>query len=160
VAEPSLTTTLKKFTPALVQHALKTQKRWIEEGVNLDLLTENIETFFKDKGFKTRKNALPTGTKILIAPKHLRDTNANIKVTVLGNPQDFTVELSMNEPSRFATMLGLSTTLFGGGVFVLRGLKLQEALEKLEKKFWSYLEEKITYASRSYREGTSVEYVE
>jgi hypothetical protein len=66
----------------------------------------------------------------------------------------------MNEPSRFATMLGLSTTLFGGGVFVLRGLKLQEALEKLEKKFWLYLEEKITYASRSYREGTSVEYVE
>ena len=133
---------------------MKTQKRWTEKGVNLDLLTENIETFFKDKGFKTRKDSLPTGTKILIAPKHLRDTNANIKITVLGNPQDFTVELLMNEPSRFATMLGLTTTLFGGGIFVLRGLKLQEALEKLEKKFWVYLEEKITYASRSYREGT------
>ncbi|UCD26824.1 MAG: hypothetical protein JSV75_01495 [Candidatus Bathyarchaeota archaeon] len=133
---------------------MKTQKRWIEKGVNLNLLTENIETYFQDKGFKTRKDALPTGAKILIAPKHLRDPNANIKVTVLGSPQDFTVELSISEPSRFATILGLSTTLFGGGIFVLRGLKLQESLEKLEKKFWSYLEEKITYASRSYSEGT------
>ena len=127
---------------------MKTQKRWIEKGANLDLLTENIETFFKDKGFKTRKNALPTGTKILIAPKHLRDTNANIKVTVLGSPQDFTVELFMSEPSRFATMLGLSTTMFGGGVFVLRGLKLQEALEKLEKKMEDLkkeVEEKISW---------------
>jgi len=138
----------------LVQHALKTQKRWIGKGANLDLLTEKIENFFNSKGFKTRKTALPRGYKISIPPQHVRDAKANIKVTILGRPHDFMVELSVGELSRFSTMLGLSTTLFGGGVFVLRGLKLQEALERLEKEFWVYLEETIAYVTGSHNEGS------
>jgi len=139
----------------LVQHALKTQKRWIGKGANLDLLTENIESFFNSKGFKTRKDALPRGYKISIVPQHVRIVKTDIKVTILGRPHDFMVELSVDEPSRFSTMLGLSTILFGGGIFVLRGLKLQEALERLEKEFWVHLEEAIVYVTGSHNEGSA-----
>ena len=139
----------------LVQHALKTQKRWTAKDANLDLLTEKIESFFKSKGFKTRKNVSPKGYKISTVPKHVRDVKAGIKVTILGRAHDFMVELSVGETSRFSTLLGLSTIPFGGGTLVLRGLKLQEALEKLEKEFWVYVEETIPYVTGSHSEGNS-----
>ena len=139
----------------LVRHALKTQRRWTAKDANLDLLTEKIESFFKSKGFKTRKNVSPNGTKISTVPKHVRDMKAGIKVTILGRAHDFMVELSVGETSRFSTMLGLSTIPFGGGTLVLRGLKLQEALEKLEKEFWVYVEETIPYVTGSHSEGNS-----
>lgn len=133
----------------LVQLALKTQKSWTTKEANLDLLTERIENFFKSKGFETRKNASPNGTKISTVPKHFRDVKAGIKVTIWGSPHDFMVELSVDETSRFSTLLGLSTIPLGGGTLVLRGLKLQEALERLEKEFWVYVEETIPYVTRS-----------
>jgi hypothetical protein len=139
----------------VVQPTLKTQKRWIGKGANLDVLTEKIERFFNSKGFKTRKDALPRGYKISIVPQHVRDAKADIKVTILGRPHDFVVELSVGGLSRFSTMLGLSTILFGGGVFVLRGLKLQEALERLEKEFWVYAEEAIACVTGSHNEGST-----
>jgi hypothetical protein len=137
----------------LVQHALKTQKRWTARDANLNLLTEKIESFFKSKGFKTKKNALPKGYKIATAPKHVRDVKAGIKVTILEGTHDFMVELSVGETSRFSTMLGLSTVPFGGGTLVLRGLKLQEAMERLEKEFWVYVEEAIPYITGLNSEG-------
>lgn len=136
----------------LVQHALKTRKRWTKKEANLDLLAEKIESFFKSKGFETRKNALPNGTKIATVPKNIRDAKAGIKVTILGPPHDFMVELSIAETSRFSTLLGLSTIPFGGGTLVLRGLKLQEALERLEKEFWVYVEKAIPYVTGSHGE--------
>jgi len=137
----------------LVQHALKTQKRWTAKDANLDLLTEKIESFFKSKGFKTKKNALPNGTRIATAPKHVRDVKAGIQVAILEGPHELMVELSVGETSRFSTMLGLSTILFGGGTLVLRGLRLQEAMERLEKEFWVYVEETIPYITGLNSEG-------
>ncbi|MDH5376310.1 MAG: hypothetical protein OEW95_10955 [Candidatus Bathyarchaeota archaeon] len=139
----------------LVQHALKTQKRWTAKDANLGLLTENIESFFKSKGFETRKNALRKGYRISTVPKHVRDVKAGIKVTILGGPHDFMVELSVGETSRFSTLLGLSTIPFGGGTLVLRGLKLQEALERLEKEFWVHVEEAIPCVTGSHSEGNA-----
>ncbi len=133
----------------LVQLALKTQRSWNKKEANLDLLIARIESFFKSKGFETRKNALPNGAKISTVPKHFRDVKAGIKVTILGSPHDFMVEFSVDETSRFSTLLGLSTIPFGGGTLVLRGLKLQEALERLEKEFWVYVEETIPYVTNS-----------
>ena len=129
----------------LVRHTLKTQKRWTGKDANLRLLTERIERFFNNNGFKTRRNTLPKGYEISIASHHIRDFKAAIKVKILGVPHDFIVEFSVGTPSRFFTMLRLSTIPFGGGIFVLRGLKLQEALERLEKDFWIYVAETVTY---------------
>ena len=139
----------------LVRHALKTQKRWAAKDANLDLLTEKIESFFKSKGFETRKNVSPTGYKISTVPKHVRDVKAGIQVKILGRRNDLMVELSVGETSRFSTMLGLSTIPFGGGTLVLRGLKLQEVLERLEKEFWVYVEETIPHVTESHNEGNS-----
>lgn len=122
---------------------MKTQKRWVEKGVNLDLLSESIESFFSSKGFKIRKQALPEGYRISIVPQHVHNVKKGIDITVIGHPRDFMIELSVSDLSRSSTMLGLSTTLFGGGIFVLQGLKLQEELERLEKEFWMYVEETI-----------------
>lgn len=137
----------------LVRHALKTQKRWTAKDANLDLLIEKIESFFKSKGFKTKRNVSPQGYKISTVPKNVGDVKAGIKATILGHPHDFMVELSVGETSRFSTLLGLSTIPFGGGTLVLRGLKLQEALERLEKEFWVYVEEAIPYVTGSHSKG-------
>lgn len=123
---------------------MKTQKRWIGEAANLGLLAERIERFFNNNGFKTRRNILPKGYEISIASHHIRDFRAAVKVKILGVPNDFIVEFLVGTPSRFSTLLGLSTIPFGGGIFVLRGLKLQEALERLEGDFWIYVSETVT----------------
>lgn len=122
---------------------MKTQKKWVKKNVNLNLLSENVESFFKGKRFETKKGTLPEGYRISIVPQHVRDMKDGVNITILGDSNDFTIELSIGELSHSSTMLGLSTILFGGGIFVLRGLKLQETLERLETEFWVYVEETI-----------------
>jgi hypothetical protein len=45
--------------------------------------------------------------------------------------------------------LGQLTHLFGGGVLFLRGVKSDEAEEKLERDFWIFIEEKIDFLAKS-----------
>jgi hypothetical protein len=41
------------------------------------------------------------------------------------------------------------TKSLGGGYFLLKGLKLQEELEKLEREFWIYVEDKVAQLAGS-----------
>lgn len=138
-----LLTKLFKAVYAVSLNALKTQKRWVEKNVNLNLLSENIESFFDGKEFETKKDKLAEGYKISIVPQHVRNMKDDINIKILGHSDDFMVEFSTGELSSSSTMLGLSTVMFGGGIFVLRGLRLRKTLERLEKEFWVYVEETI-----------------
>ena len=39
--------------------------------------------------------------------------------------------------------------MFGGGYLVVRGLRAKEALEKLEREFWVYVEERVAQLAGS-----------
>jgi len=125
------------------------QRRWVGKNIDLTLLSERIENFFKDKGFKTTKDWSALEYTISAKPQHGVGILGLVIVKILGNSNDFSIEFSTSEHWRSAMKLGFITTMFGGGSLILRSLKSQEALEKLEKDFWVYIEEAITHLINS-----------
>ena len=119
------------------------QKQWVGKNVDLKLLSECIEDFFEDKGFKTRKDESAGKYTILWTSQRARDMRHSMTASVFGDPNDFVVEIIASERTRGSIRLGMLTAGFGGGYFALRGLRAKEAIEKLEREFWVYIEEKV-----------------
>jgi len=125
------------------------QRQWTGKNVNLALLSEYVEDFFKDRGFSTEKDESAGEYTILWAPPRVRNMRDAMTAKVFGNPNDFVVEIIASERTRGSIRLGMLTQLFGGGYLVLRGLKAKETLEKIEKEFWAYVEEKVVHLAGS-----------
>lgn len=117
--------------------------RWVEKNVDLELLSECVEDFFKRKGFKTMTDESMGEYKILLISQGDRGIPRGMYVRISGDPNEFVLELCISERARSSVMLGLMTTMFGGGSRVLRSLKSQEFLERLEREFWICVEEAI-----------------
>ena len=120
------------------------QRLWVGKNIDLALLSERIENFFKDKCFKVTKDWSASEYTISARPQHGVGILGRVIVRILGDSNDFLIDFSTSGRSRSAVKLGFITTMLGGGSLILRGLKSQEALEKLEKDFWIYIEEAIT----------------
>ena len=116
------------------------QERWVGKNVNLPLLSEHVENFFRDKGFRVTKDGSAPEYRISAKPQYGAGIIGHVTVRILGDPNDFSIEFSTSAHSRSTVKLGFITTIFGGGSLVLRGLKSQEKLEKLEKDFWVHVE--------------------
>jgi len=125
------------------------QKRWVRKNVDLVLLIEYVESFFKNKGFKTSKDGLTSGFTITAKPQERTSILEPVIIGVSGTSDDFLIEFSTSGRSRSTVRFGFVATMFGGGSLILRGLKSQEALEKLEKDFWIYVEEAIAHMINS-----------
>jgi hypothetical protein len=126
------------------------QRRWTGKNVNLDLLSQSIEDFFKSKGFVTGRTELKREFTIvwtsMLAPYKLKDFT---RTKVFGDSNDFTVEIIASELTTRAIRMGLLTKSIGGGYFALRNIRLRETLEKLESDFWIFVEGKIADLERS-----------
>jgi len=125
------------------------QRRWGGKNVDLKKLSGCVEDFFKDKGFVTEKNESVEEHTISWAPQSVKNMNKTMKVRILGDPNDFVIELMASESTRRSLWLGLLTKPFGGGYLVLQSLRLREALEKLESEFWVYIEDKVAHLAGS-----------
>ena len=126
------------------------QRRWVGKNVDLLLLIEYLENFFRDKGFKTSKEDGSTSEySIKAKPQKRTSIIEPVIIGISGTSDDFLIEFSTSGRSRSTVRFGFVTTMFGGGSLILRGLKSQEALEKLEKEFWVYIEEAIAHMINS-----------
>jgi len=128
------------------------QKRWTGKNVDLDLLSEYIEEFFTDKGLKAKTTVSQGKRTILWVPQNVRwPANKAMTVNIVGDSNDFTIELTATEQTLRSIKLGLLMKPLGGGYFALRGLRLREALEKIEREFWVYVEDKVAHLTGSAR---------
>ena len=126
------------------------QKKWTQMNVDLGVLSSHVEDFFKDKGLLTRKEQSNREYTVFWAPKRGGINTSKVpKVRISGDPNDFTVEVVASELTNRQIRLGLLTKPVGGGYFLLKGLRLREALEKIESDFWAYLEPEITRLTNS-----------
>lgn len=126
----------------------KMRKQWMEKNIDLALLSEHIGEFFKDRGIKTRKEESANECTILGTTQHPRVSREQVSVRILRRSNGFAIDFSVGERARSDIRLGLITTIIGGGDLVLRGLKSQEALRRLEEEFWAYVEELIAHFAR------------
>lgn len=120
------------------------QKSWTGKNLDLDLLSNSVEDFFKDRGFLTRKIESAGERTILWAPERVGiNLKESLRVTILGEPNSFSIELLASELTKRSIRLGILTKPIGGGYFLLKSLKLREALEKIEHEFWTYVEDRV-----------------
>lgn len=115
-------------------------------NVDLGLLTERLVRFFEGNEFETRLERTPTRFVI-----YASNMQFSVKVNVRGEPNDFKVEFIPNKKTQgfsLTMVLGYVTTIFGGGTFMLRDIKLQEAINRLEQVFWKEVDIDIADLSK------------
>jgi len=117
--------------------------QWKNRNIQLSILADFISQFFTDRGFAVSSNDSVGKYLVIARPKRFHQIAENIRVSVTGKPDDFTVEFVAGAHSRHLVMFGTLTSFLGGGSFGLKGLKSREALEKLEPEFWTSLTEKV-----------------
>ena len=118
------------------------KKQWKNHNINLQHLAQTIQDHYTEKNIKTRTFTQKNGYQIFIILTKLR-TPTMMAITLLGTPNNFTIETKATEYEDEAVKLGLSTTIFGGGSLIPGNIKAREELEKLEQEFWTTIEETI-----------------
>ena len=119
------------------------ESRYTSRDVDLSLLSKWVERFFEKKSFTMIKEDETIGYRIIARPSYVHDIIGKVTVVISGNSNDFVVEFFSGMRSSALTKIGRLTTFFGGGILFLKGVKSQEAEEKLERNFWIYVDEKI-----------------
>lgn len=121
---------------------IRMEKQWKNLGVNLRQLAQTIEVRYSRRNFKVNETALEDGYSIRLTLAELRAPGV-MSIVIRGTPDDFMVETRATESEDDAIKAGLLTTIIGGGSFILRNIKSREEMEKLEREFWSTIEETI-----------------
>jgi len=127
------------------------RKNWKEKNVDLALLTTGIGDFFKEKDFEAIKGEMPTGYQILAQDSPHFKIIGYVSATVEGNPDDFTVDFELNEEKKKHSLprsIFLESMIFGG-YLLSRKLKSEESWWKLEKEFWSHVENAVLQLTNS-----------
>ena len=112
------------------------QTSWKGQNVNLANLVQKIIQFFESNRFdNVTALKTETGYQVIAGDSNRYKMENDVSVTVNGMPDDFSVSLtSCKQEKKFALALIL-TSMFGGGFFVLKDLKSDEAMQKLERDF-------------------------
>jgi hypothetical protein len=117
------------------------EKQWKNLGVDLQRLVQAVETTYMRRKFKVKTTALGDGYSIRVVMTALRASGV-MEITIRGRPDDFSIETDATGRADRSVKLGLLTGPFGGP-FILGSEKVREELEKLEREFWSEIEERI-----------------
>lgn len=114
--------------------------RWIEKNVDLDRLKEAISSFFEERRFKIKCQSSSDSYHLVGIRRLPSDQFMRVAVIVSGTPDDFSVELQAGEGVRSALTFSSMFTFWGAGGLLLQDYKTVEFYQKLEEKFWNYIE--------------------
>jgi hypothetical protein len=112
------------------------QTNWKDLNVNLQNLLQVMIQFFESKQFNN-VTALQTekGYQLIAGDsKHYKMEN-DVSVTIEGKPDDFTVTLTSCREDKNPPLPLILMSMFGGGYFLLKNFRSEEAMQKLERDF-------------------------
>jgi len=115
-----------------------------ERKTNLETLTKQIIQFFEVKKFEDI-TALQNddGYQIIAGNSRTYKLRSDLKVNIHKEKNGFTISLNpLKETKRFNFPMTLAT-MFGGGYFLLKDLKSDEAWVKIEREFWNQVRNNI-----------------
>lgn len=125
--------------------------RWVGKNVDFDGLVELVKQFFEKNHFKIITEKQPSNYRIIASPKNPSSPLKRLEVIIQGEPNDFTVEFGTTGSTKNINRWGHLIFLLGGGRFVCESLKFQEELDRLEEKFWNYIDAKLPSLERENR---------
>jgi hypothetical protein len=114
-----------------------------DKDIDLKLVGEWVEQYFTQKGFNSIKKVTEETIEIISKPKPIHEMIGLINVHISGTSNDFTIKFFSGSRSDAYVKYGRLTSLFGGGILFLRGIKSQENERKFEESFWVYIEEQM-----------------
>jgi hypothetical protein len=109
-----------------------------ERKTNLETLTKQIIRFFDVEKFEDI-TALQNdnGYQVIAGNSRKYKLRSDLKVDIRKENDGFTISLNpLKETKRFSFPMTLAT-MFGGGYFLLKDLKSDEAWVKIEREFWN-----------------------
>lgn len=118
------------------------RRQCVRKNVDLTLVIECVEAFFKERGFKTRKEFSEDENVILWTWPRDRDMRQASKVRIYCSQDDFWMEFTNGERAHGVILRGFATTLFGGGALVLKGLICRRLWKKSKGNFGFILKTK------------------
>jgi len=132
-------------------------KVWKNKNINIETLAKIVTHFFKEKNFKVHTIKEREGYQISILPRITHNITEEVKIHIQSHPNELRLGFEGGSRSRILVLLGNVLSLFGGGVFVKRGLQSLENLEKLEKEFWIYMENAFDEITRHVQRSDDVD---
>ncbi|MEM4713059.1 MAG: hypothetical protein QXQ61_00755 [Candidatus Bathyarchaeia archaeon] len=127
------------------------QRTWFNKHINLDLLAQKIEDFFKDNDFDITINKTCNEYQLLAKHSPNYTINGEVLVMIKGKPEEFSVTLTQKEGKEFKPLpfpITL-TTFFGGGFLITQHFKAEESWIELRKDFWQHVNKIVENLSRS-----------
>lgn len=120
--------------------------RWVGRNVDLDLLSKFVKEFLESRALQT---VMKKSSKEYKITAFLGSVQGKVDVIIRGEPNDFTVDFIASSRSKLFLTVGQLFYLFGGGILQLLGSEALELLDRLEKEFWAFMDEKIDFLSGS-----------
>lgn len=131
-------------------------KKWKTRNVDLALLTDSIENFFKQKNFEVVKEEKKKSYRIFAVYSPYFEINDCINVTIEGKTDEITIKFELNaEKEKTSYLPTMLVAMLGGGYFLSQQFKVEEDLMRLEKEFWRYAENAISFLNDSAQSSTS-----
>lgn len=112
------------------------EKSWTGLNANLADIRQRIVQFFETEDFGDIVGVeTERGHEIIVGDsKHYKMQN-DVCIKIEGEPNDFSISLqTCKKEKRFAFPMIL-TSMFGGGYFMLKSLKSEEAMQALDRDF-------------------------
>jgi hypothetical protein len=117
--------------------------RWIRKEANLDHVFSDIERFFNSQEFCriSKVDKVRRELTVQVCPRGER--SVAIYVRVYNRPDGFEVSFSAEKAILFGKM-GFLSTMFGTGVFIKDKLRVVSIIDKLEERFWLYMNDVVS----------------
>lgn len=115
--------------------------QWIGKNVSFDKLKSSIQKFLAENNFKVVVKNIENGYNVLATSNfYIEKSKLSIIIRLSGDSKNFTISFdpSVGRTHRIWDTSTL-TSLFGGSLFIRRDLRAKEHVERLERKFWDYM---------------------
>jgi hypothetical protein len=126
------------------------QKTWLNRNIDLNMLAEKIEEFFKDNNFDIAANTTNNVYQLLAKNSPYYLVNGQVSVTINGKPEELSITINLqSKESRILSFPMILTTFFGGGSLITQHFKSEESWTELRKDFWQYVDRIIQHLGES-----------
>lgn len=119
--------------------------QWTRKEINLALIAKNVESFLKESGFviKRTKTRDSNSYNVFGVSRTPEGAVRTITVTLHKTQDSLIIEFKSGDFMRPVLKFSFLISLLGGGALLLNAYKNAEFYQKIEEKFWEYIEKKI-----------------
>lgn len=118
------------------------ERKCFDKNVDIELIVDDVIRFFSENGFElVTKTKTENGFEICAGNSSCYKLKGLVFVDVEREKEEMSITLELRVDGKDKRILYpiVGSIFFGGGYFLLREFKTQEAWTNLRKEFWKYI---------------------